>query len=185
MMATIHEVMSDRNVDLADVKSFIEAIPYCVHSYSSNYSTLDRAILAERLDLVELLLDYGADINGQDTNGVSALFMAIQDEALEIVSFMIKRGADVHQRDKNGWSAIHYAICSENQQLVEIIMGQGIDLNVITHNPRNNTLLKFTRDYGGQIASWFEGFLKAEEERLSLTQSVESPALSSKSSSRL
>lgn len=191
-MTTLHNMLSSSKVDITKVKTWIESDPDSIHAYHGNWSALDKAIQINRLDIVKLLVDNGANINAQDKAGVSALYLAIQEETTEIVRYLIESGADVHLRDEDGWSAIHYAIHREDQALIEIVLTQDIDLNVKTINPPYN-LREFTKRHGAEVIPWFEGVLKAREEHWLLTQAAkplegeltESCASSSKPGMRL
>ena len=48
------------------------------------------------LQIVEILLDYGADINSVDGENTPALHAAIKAKSLEVVKLLIQRGADVN-----------------------------------------------------------------------------------------
>jgi ankyrin repeat protein len=56
--------------------------------------------------IVKLLLDAGADVNGESENGETALFPAAYWARPELVRLLIARGADVSRIDKNGHSVL-------------------------------------------------------------------------------
>jgi ankyrin repeat protein len=57
-----------------------------------------------RLDVVQVLLDGGADVNVnlQNKYGMSPLHSAASDGNLEIVQVLLERGADVNVKNNNG-----------------------------------------------------------------------------------
>ena len=65
-----------------------------------------------RINVVRLLLDTGADINAQDTDGNTALTNASHRGNIEIVRLLLDRGADVNIKDEDDVTALWYAIAS-------------------------------------------------------------------------
>lgn len=56
------------------------------------------------MEIIKLLLKYGADINWKDKDGRSALFFAKAHRQKEVVQFLIENGADTELVDKFGIS---------------------------------------------------------------------------------
>lgn len=168
-MTTLHELLSDEDVDILAVKQFIKDHPQSVNAYEIYYSALDKAISIWRLDLVELLVNSGASLNQTDSMGMSALLLAIEEGCLKIARYLIDVEANLHQVADNGWGAIHFAIDSENQDMVEMIIRGGVDLSVKVDG---QDLVAFAKRYGAEVAPWLEGFLKAKEEQIGLEQAL-------------
>lgn len=86
------------------------------------------ACWAGRLEVVQLLLQRGADVNARNLTGTTA-FMYAKSAALgsgspAIMQCLVDRNADVEARDNHGKTALEYA--RDNFELVEIfILGQG------------------------------------------------------------
>ncbi|KAI1767447.1 hypothetical protein GGR53DRAFT_463345 [Hypoxylon sp. FL1150] len=64
---------------------------------------------------LQLLLDAGADINLQDSDGDTALFVAASRGDEDVVSFLLDNGADIMHTNKNGENALQVAdeACTE------------------------------------------------------------------------
>jgi ankyrin repeat protein len=60
-------------------------------------------------EIVEMLLDRGADVNARDDGNATPLMRAAGPGYSEIAKILIARKADVHMKDKGGRSALHYA----------------------------------------------------------------------------
>ena len=58
-------------------------------------------------DIVELLLDRGANIEGKDASGNSPLFRAVQSSKWALARFLISRAANVGTRNKKGQSLLY------------------------------------------------------------------------------
>lgn len=62
------------------------------------------------INLVELLLRHGADINAKDNDGTSVLMYACSSGSLELVKYLIMEGAKFWENDAFGCSSIQYAL---------------------------------------------------------------------------
>jgi uncharacterized protein len=68
-------------------------------------SALLQAVSFEHLDIVTILLDAGADIDGATYHGSTPLMVAAAGGNLPIVRLLVERGAALHRRDSEGWNA--------------------------------------------------------------------------------
>jgi len=88
-----------------------------------------------RLDLVRLLLDWGADANTPDKDGTNALMHAAQVGSLDLATLLLDRRADVNARDEGGFSALMYAAKlmyaprQVHRDLVTLLLDRGADVN--------------------------------------------------------
>jgi len=60
-------------------------------------------------EILDILLDYGADINHQNHQGQTALLQAVLDNEDRIVTLLLDRGANLGIADNDGDTAIDYA----------------------------------------------------------------------------
>lgn len=70
---------------------------------------LFKAILTSRPDIVQLLLDSGADPNLATLSGEMAINVALTHEA-EFVKILIEKGADINRMDSRGWTPMFIAV---------------------------------------------------------------------------
>ena len=64
-------------------------------------------------DIVDVLLQHGADVHHEDTQGATALIWAARSGHENIVVFLVENGADradVNHRDSLGTTALNWAI---------------------------------------------------------------------------
>ena len=72
-------------------------------------TALSWAAEADRADVVNVLLEYGAELDRIDYSGRSPLSWAAASGALDVVDLLIGRGANVNLRDTNGVAPLGWA----------------------------------------------------------------------------
>ena len=72
---------------------------------NGTFLPLHTATLTGRLDVMRLLLDKGADINGWTEAGITPLHSAAIGQNAEAAKLLLKRGADPQKRDNKGRTA--------------------------------------------------------------------------------
>jgi uncharacterized protein len=85
-------------------------------------------------EILEMLLDKGADANSRDmTTNSPALMIAVLKGHEGIVRMLLDKGADVNAQDKNGDTALIAAAREGMSKTAKILLVRGADINV-----RNN-----------------------------------------------
>ena len=93
-------------------------------------SCLHRASQTRYLDLAELLLKSGVDINLRNTQGETPLAVALFRGNLEVAHFLIERGADVHWHDEEDWTLLHTAAQCGHLDMVQLLLDLDIGVDV-------------------------------------------------------
>ena len=78
-------------------------------------------------DLVQRLIDSGADINIQDETGQTALIAASDQGYFGIAELLLKRGADSKIKDKDGDSALDIARFKDHAEIVKLLVAHGAE----------------------------------------------------------
>ena len=79
------------------------------------------ACLAFRMDVIETLINNGADVNKQDKNGCTALMRASYSGYMDLCKDLIRHGADKNIVDKDGNKAADYVRQQEFSDLKEYL----------------------------------------------------------------
>ncbi|KAK6640940.1 hypothetical protein RUM44_012638 [Polyplax serrata] len=103
-----------------------------------------------KLNCVQYLLQYGADVNATDKYRMTALMYAVQTLNHTVVDFLLTvPGLMINLQDKEGSSALFYAVINNNLELVKKLVDAGSDTTLIDRYGRtvlNIALLKEFQD---------------------------------------
>jgi len=97
----------------------------------------------DALEIIELLLQAGADINSKTHIGETPLMVAFTESNREIFDFLLEKGADANMQDSFGETLLHrLAEGSRNDalEMIELLLAKGADANIknrIGDNPYN------------------------------------------------
>uniref|UniRef100_A0A0B7ASB2 Uncharacterized protein n=1 Tax=Arion vulgaris TaxID=1028688 RepID=A0A0B7ASB2_9EUPU len=84
-----------------------------------DFSALVAAGLHDKFEIMDLLLEHGADVNRKDASGKTPLMHAVSRDLLETVKWLCAHGAETLTLDKSGMAAIHYAVDGGYVKVVE------------------------------------------------------------------
>ncbi|XP_059139280.1 serine/threonine-protein phosphatase 6 regulatory ankyrin repeat subunit A-like [Physella acuta] len=83
------------------------------------------AVSCSHIEIVELLVSSGADVNCIDEDGSTLLIKAVQSKQMEIVNFLIEKKVNIDQADDSQSTALHYACRSNNLEIVKLLVNAG------------------------------------------------------------
>lgn len=83
---------------------------------------LFNAVKQQNLEAIKKLVENGADVNAQDTDGHTALMIASSYENFEIVKFLVESNANVCAINKFNKTAFHY---TNNEATLEFLIQAG------------------------------------------------------------
>ncbi|KAI9147007.1 Vegetative incompatibility protein [Paramyrothecium foliicola] len=75
----------------------------------SNFTALQYACYYGHLEIVEVLLRYGANVDEPDVDGLTPLHNASRRGYKELVELISERSTNIHAADNEGWTALHFA----------------------------------------------------------------------------
>ena len=114
----------------------------------------------ERISVVRLLLDHGADTSAQNRFGWTPLFCAAIRGNEEVVHLLLDRGADVAAKSSSGWTPLHGASHWGCGDVARQLLDHGADTSPKDNYERTPTDLAKARAHHKIVA-----MLKAEEAR--------------------
>jgi ankyrin repeat protein len=87
-----------------------------------NTTALHQAVVIENKNIVQFLLNKGANIDVQDEQGFTPLHIAIMKGNLEIVETLVESKADVNMPDYYGYSPLHWALLKEDRKISTFLL---------------------------------------------------------------
>eukprot|EP00501_MAST-03F_sp_TOSAG23-6_P002258 GSMAST32.ASY1.ANO1.2358.1 assembled CDS len=81
------------------------------------------------IEVINVLLENGADVNYSDHYGSTALLYACENACEEVVKVLIASGADVHHSDNQGRTSLVLATINGSTDVVQLLIDSGADVN--------------------------------------------------------
>ena len=129
------------------------------HRDNDGCSALFYAVANEHLQMSQLLVDAGADINIHCySSGETPLIMATKTRNKLMMKHLIESNvteANMNHCDNNGYSALFYAVSNKRVTTVQLLIESGADINDVSRETGQTTLmtaLLLNQNY--KIASW-------------------------------
>ncbi len=99
---------------------------------ASGVTALHAATMKNDIEMVELLLEKGAEPNVKDASDIYPLMHAVKNpNALEVIDSLVSNGSDVNLKGSKGKTALFEAVQANRLENVEYLCSaQGIDVNI-------------------------------------------------------
>jgi ankyrin repeat protein len=98
----------------------------------NGYTPLHLAIFSiKHKQIVEMLVNKGADINAQPASGATPLFFAVIRDQKDDVQFLLDRGANVNLPDAYGDTCLDLALRLQYMSVIPILLEKGADINAV------------------------------------------------------
>ncbi|PNP43128.1 hypothetical protein TGAMA5MH_05061 [Trichoderma gamsii] len=98
-----------------------------------------------QLDVLRLLIEHGANVNEQDSDGWTPLISAVKSNNEDKVWLLLKGGAKPDLPDPNNWTALLHAIYGRNKNIIWLLVSN--KANVCVHNNKAFTLAMEHHDH--------------------------------------
>lgn len=93
------------------------------------FSPLIEATIANKIDVVALLLEYGADINNADTTGRTALHWAVDNHNIGLCELLLANKADANAYTTAGQAVLVYPLLRQQVELKKLLYRYGAKLS--------------------------------------------------------
>ena len=94
-------------------------------------------------DIVELLIDRGANVSALNKDGVNPIEHSIHGNNYDIMVLLFEKGVKINDKNGSGNTPLHLAVYKMNLAMVNFLIGKGADINEI--NEKNMTPLSVTK----------------------------------------
>lgn len=95
-------------------------------------------------DMLELLIENGADLFYSDDEGVSILDFAVTYNNLYMINLLLEKGKDINDvTRKSGFTPLMAAVCYGRYDIFRILLEAGADLNAVER--KGMTALDFAK----------------------------------------
>ena len=99
------------------------------HHGSTNFTALHFAVQYKHADVVQLLIDAGADVNAIERNGQTCFFLAVGHGHTDIVRYLVGLPeVDLRDQGSKNYLALHLAVQKKHADVVKILIDAGADI---------------------------------------------------------
>ncbi len=116
-----------------------ECIPALIQYAAAHHIRWDQGACLNKtaemgfIDIFELLLENGVNINARERRGAAAIHTAIYFHQYDVIAWLIEHQADMHLPSNaprhKGMTPIFYAVCAGDVALTNIFLDMGISVN--------------------------------------------------------
>ena len=128
----IHEAIKSENLELLSSQlDIVESEEIDQQIGELGRIALNLAVMQNNIEIVEMLINAGANVNASDRQGVTPLHKA---RSITIASLLIDKGANINAPGHANFSPLHRVAeaCAENteaRKVVKLLIGRGADPN--------------------------------------------------------
>jgi ankyrin repeat protein/L-ascorbate metabolism protein UlaG (beta-lactamase superfamily) len=124
----IHEAANDN--DIKRIKTLLKEDPSLLNARDDEGMTaLNIAAFNGNTEIVNELLERGADLSIGDIDGSQPIHCAAINGSIEVVELLRKKGASINDKDDNGATPLSFATGRRHIDLLRYLIENGADLN--------------------------------------------------------
>lgn len=148
----------ERKISLDEIVNFYrQNIDFNISGKNHPATILTYAAIAGNVNMIEWLIEHGADINAIDNDNKSVLYYVLffSDKKIAIMQWLFEHGADLNARIDNDKTALHLLVEQSENYDAEIkwLVEHGADINATTKG--KNSVLHVASDRGKwELVKW-------------------------------
>lgn len=97
----------------------------------ANFKKHQNFLLKRSQDLLQLLIDNGANVNQETPRGTPLMSASTSDLNLPLVELLLKADAEVNQKDRNGRTALFYAAAFGCDNIATLLLKAGANIQIV------------------------------------------------------
>ncbi|KAL8104599.1 hypothetical protein AgCh_028717 [Apium graveolens] len=126
----LHVATSSGHTQVVKILSAVDPLVSGINSADEEgWVPLHSAASSGNVEIVELLLNRGADVNLKNNGGRTALHYAASKGWLKIAQILISHDAKLNVKDKVGCTPLHRAASTGNAELCEFLIEEGAEVD--------------------------------------------------------
>lgn len=138
------EIMMSKAIKNDETNTMRLLLQHGANLDSALITALDMPDRSNRLNVVKLLLDKGANVNGQGYHGTTLLTSLVSDHiyrkrGLDTVRLLLDQGVNINLRNESGETSLIYAARMGDKEAVKMLLEHGADVNLASSS--RHTLL--------------------------------------------
>jgi ankyrin repeat protein len=119
--APLHYAVRGHNADIVELLLKLGAEDVNARN-AAGETPLSMAVELDDTHILELMADYGGDLDAVAASGRSALYTAAWRGLIQTVALLCRRGAKVDQQNSDGWSALFAAALRGHLAVVQMLV---------------------------------------------------------------
>ncbi|MBE5393873.1 ankyrin repeat domain-containing protein [Brevibacillus borstelensis] len=119
------------------VQELVDSEPNLVNAYANDgFTALGLAAYLGHKDIVEYLLEKGADVNRASKNDmkVMPLHSAVATLQVDVAELLLKHGAEVNAIQQGGWTPLHEAALHGHEEMIKLLLEFGANKTIKKDN---------------------------------------------------
>jgi ankyrin repeat protein len=101
--------------------------------FVGNWTPLHLACLNSHSEMVQLLVDHGANIEVKDGVKRTPLILSVEGGSMQVVQVLVENGADINAQALRGYTALLWAARNGFEEMVDYLIDQGAAIEPSTH----------------------------------------------------
>lgn len=95
------------------------------------------------IELLNLLIEAGADVNAADESGITPLMVAIESGNISTIKMLLSKGASINAQDTLGRTALMFAVQGISKkpdvEIIDLLLKSGANVNLTTNGASQET----------------------------------------------
>lgn len=123
-----------KNATADVVTRCLPSIDLAISPNADKYAIHYAAAKTDSTEVIQILIDAGADLEARDAHGATALISAAFNQNAGVTTSLLAAGSNVAAEDDNGATALHFAALNNGPAVLTQLMDAGADIHGVDSN---------------------------------------------------